>query len=601
MIDASLLLPNLMAFLAQLTVLLAAGLALPRILGLRLRPRLLFDQCLLGACILLPLIEPWQRPAPLSMPVAVAPRPAASAEQAPPPFDFQPVAFPVLACGFLVRLGWLAAGFIRLSRYRRSAIPLASLPDPVLLAQARTGASARWLVAGAVTGPVTFGFTDPVVLLPPRFHAMDPAAQSAIATHELLHIRRADWFAGVLEELIAAALWFHPLVWWLQQRIRLTREEVVDREAVRLTASVDSYVSALLESASASIPDLAPAPTFFFRRGLARRIRSLYQEVPAMSPVRLFASCSLAVAALAVAVSLTAVRFPLMAAPQLNDRGVARVDDRTRSDLEYQHPVTYPMAARRDHVEGLVTLEAVVNPDGTVADARVIDGPEPLRRAALEAVLQWLFVNEQKVRRTVQTTIDFHLASAPATVSSAARPAFRRIGAIHVSPESGRARQALEARLEPYRDQMASTEIIHEIGRIVQPFGLSVAMATHPQDGDGAVTLEIGPAAAPGSEEPAAATRIRVGGNRQATKLRNKVPPVYPPLARAAAIQGSVQFTVTLAADGSVKGIQLISGHPLLVQAAQEALTQWTYEPTYLNGNPVEVITRVDVNFTLSK
>ena len=59
-------------------------------------------------------------------------------------------------------------------------------------------------------------------------------------------------------------------------------------------------------------------------------------------------------------------------------------------------------------------------------------------------------------------------------------------------------------------------------------------------------------------------------------------------------------LSVIIAADGSVRDIQVISGHPLLVPAALEAVRLWKYSPTLLNGEPVEVSTQVDVNFTLS-
>jgi protein TonB len=62
-----------------------------------------------------------------------------------------------------------------------------------------------------------------------------------------------------------------------------------------------------------------------------------------------------------------------------------------------------------------------------------------------------------------------------------------------------------------------------------------------------------------------------------------------------------VQLSVRIGADGAVQDVQLISGHPLLVQAAMDAVKQWVYQPTLLNGNPVDVITEVDVNFTLSQ
>jgi protein TonB len=76
---------------------------------------------------------------------------------------------------------------------------------------------------------------------------------------------------------------------------------------------------------------------------------------------------------------------------------------------------------------------------------------------------------------------------------------------------------------------------------------------------------------------------------------------VYPPLAKAARVQGTVKFEATIGKDGTIQNLHLISGPPLLVQAAQQAVAQWQYKPTLLNGEPVEVLTTIDVNFTLSQ
>jgi protein TonB len=95
--------------------------------------------------------------------------------------------------------------------------------------------------------------------------------------------------------------------------------------------------------------------------------------------------------------------------------------------------------------------------------------------------------------------------------------------------------------------------------------------------------------------------RIRVGGNVSAANLIRKVTPVYPPLAKQARIQGTVRFTAIIGKDGTIQNLQLVSGHPLLVQAAQDAVRQWVYRPTLLNNEPVEVVTQIDVNFTLSQ
>jgi protein TonB len=84
-----------------------------------------------------------------------------------------------------------------------------------------------------------------------------------------------------------------------------------------------------------------------------------------------------------------------------------------------------------------------------------------------------------------------------------------------------------------------------------------------------------------------------------ATKLLPHPAIQYPPLAASAKIQGVVRFTAIIAADGTVENLQLISGHPLLVSAAQAAVSRWLYRPTLLNGVPVEVITQVDVGFRL--
>jgi periplasmic protein TonB len=94
---------------------------------------------------------------------------------------------------------------------------------------------------------------------------------------------------------------------------------------------------------------------------------------------------------------------------------------------------------------------------------------------------------------------------------------------------------------------------------------------------------------------------IRVGGNVSAANLVRQIKPVYPPLAKAARVQGTVKFEAVIAKDGSIQNLHLISGPPLLVQAAMQAVQQWQYRPTLLNGEPVEVITTIDVNFTLSQ
>ena len=94
--------------------------------------------------------------------------------------------------------------------------------------------------------------------------------------------------------------------------------------------------------------------------------------------------------------------------------------------------------------------------------------------------------------------------------------------------------------------------------------------------------------------------RVRVSSGVSQGLLVRRVQPSYPPLARQARIQGTVILQAEISKDGSIQNLQLISGHPMLAPAAIEAVKQWKYRPYLLNGEPVEVETQIQVNFTLS-
>ncbi len=106
-------------------------------------------------------------------------------------------------------------------------------------------------------------------------------------------------------------------------------------------------------------------------------------------------------------------------------------------------------------------------------------------------------------------------------------------------------------------------------------------------------------ASSPAHSESPAPMRIRIGGNVAAAKMRHQVMPVYPPIAKTAHITGTVVMHAVIARDGSVQALEYVSGPPLLMKSAMDAVKQWVYEPTLLNGNPVEVDTTISVVFTL--
>jgi protein TonB len=94
--------------------------------------------------------------------------------------------------------------------------------------------------------------------------------------------------------------------------------------------------------------------------------------------------------------------------------------------------------------------------------------------------------------------------------------------------------------------------------------------------------------------------RIRISQGVTEGRLIQKIQPAYPPIARAARIQGQVVLSAVISKTGEIQNLVLVSGHPMLVPAAIKAVQQFRYRPFLLNGEPVEVETTITVNFQLS-
>lgn len=110
------------------------------------------------------------------------------------------------------------------------------------------------------------------------------------------------------------------------------------------------------------------------------------------------------------------------------------------------------------------------------------------------------------------------------------------------------------------------------------------------------------PAEKPKVDEPKPFRQgVRVSQGAQLAKLIHEVKPIYPTVAKTARISGTVQLLAVISKDGTVHNLQTLSGNPLLVRAALDAVSQWVYRPTLLNGEPVEVTAPIEVNFILTQ
>ncbi|MGH6914120.1 MAG: M56 family metallopeptidase, partial [Geminicoccales bacterium] len=316
---------NLIAWLAQTTVVIGAGLLIlwaSTIDAPAARHGAL--RALLAVCLLLPLVQP-RIPLLSSSDLALL-APGTGHVDVQVTAVAQPqgwggaalgtraAALPanaialVILAGIVARLAWTGTGVVRLRSLRREGerAPGDGEHDE-LQALIRTRAAIRY--GPGLGQPVTFGFRRPVVLLPERLRHLPAPTQRAVVAHELWHVRRRDWIWTVAEETLRAALWFHPAMWVLLSRIQASREEVVDELSVLTTGSRRNYLDALL--AFADERPLFAAAAFARRRHLVRRMLLISKE-SVMSSKRVVASSL----ALAVAVAATGwysvLAFPLV-------------------------------------------------------------------------------------------------------------------------------------------------------------------------------------------------------------------------------------------------------------------------------------------------
>jgi protein TonB len=288
--------------------------------------------------------------------------------------------------------------------------------------------------------------------------------------------------------------------------------------------------------------------------------------------------------------------------------------------LLHRSPVRYPESAVSARVEGTVVVWVRLDGNGEVIDASAASGPEELRAAVLQSVLDWHFA-QAAANSARQVSVNFHAAEAKKpgqTVASVAPPVKEpQTVTLSVYGLSDPARAELLSRL-PVRDgdTISTQEQLQKLIDAIHAFdehlrtsvstggsgGMKVTVIAPGSSPSASAAWFTGPAAPPTGESfaPPPGT-ITVKGEVEAANLVTKVTPAYPPLAKQAQVSGIVTLTVFIGADGKVQNLTVVKGDPLLVQAAIDAVKQWVYKPILLNGLPTPVITTIEVNFTLAQ
>lgn len=527
-------LENLAAYSLQVAVLIIVGSALVYVFRLKAPGVLLaFWQILLAICLLLPILQPW-RPAQSAPPLPMfetSPAPALPVPQplAPPlrsaPFPKYVTISTVLGAGVAMRFLWLGIGLLRLSRYRNKSRRVTVFPEPIREMQWRVGVTPEILFSREINTPVTFGWRQPAVIFPEFFAEMGESLQRPIACHELLHVRRRDWLFIVAEEILRSLFWFHPAIWWALGRIHLSREQVVDREVLRVTGERGTYLESLLHIASLrGRPVAVPAPLLLREHHLVQRVTLMLKETT-MTRKRLIVSLVAIGAFLLWTGTFAAGWFPLTAPPAPAPPAAALAvqaapQSADRIMIGYENADLAMVIAQIAQILGLTPIDI---------DPQVHGG----------ATIRGTFTR-QRLLETFNALL-----------------------------------QNNNAQLIKSGDAYGVISLAHSATAPPPRPATEVPQATH--------------------REP-----LRVGGNVQESKLIYKVDPVYPDLAKQARVAGMVILAVTTDEQGNVADVKVLKGHPLLDQAAVDAVRQWRYSPTYLNGEAVPVVATATVIFGAS-
>jgi TonB family protein len=308
--------------------------------------------------------------------------------------------------GSLITLAFVIPGALALRRLVSRAHPVSDL------AWIRTAADLQQILGvnrnvsllhcthGSL--PLTWGVLQPQVLLPADACEWTEGRRFSVLAHELAHIRRRDWLFQIVTEVICAVYWFHPLFWIARNRLHLESERACDDAVLNLGVARPDYAAHLLDIAR-SLKRRGPAWSLAMAGQLhleSRLVAILSSETNRIA-LRRSIGLAIVVSLLCAVVPLAAVRVPK---PSLD--AVPRV-------IRYTMPPLYSDEARRRKVEGVVTIDARVDPNGRPRDLRIVRGLGfGLDENALLAVRNWQFVPGIDLDAIARVDVEFSLETA---------------------------------------------------------------------------------------------------------------------------------------------------------------------------------------------
>lgn len=472
------------------------------------------------------------------------------------PVDLWSVVVGAWLVGVLARVLWMGVGMLGTRRLERLARPM---DDERVRGRARQSAeslgvrrSIRLLAVSNDAMPVTWGVRTPRVLLPEVARAWTNDRLDAVLTHELSHVVRNDALSHLVARLATAVWWWHPLVWVAARAAQLDRERACDDLVLTTGTRASDYAADLVTFVSSLQPPVSDSPAVLAmarRSQLEGRVMAILESGVNRRGV--------SQAGILAAMLVMVLVWPLAAARpaiQEQEQQPVRVGSGIKPPMKIKDVrPAYPPAAMAEGRQGIAIVEAVIGADGTVTDAKVIRSiGNDLDVAAIDAVRQWVFrptmLNGQAVPVIMTVTVKFTLdgdGQIPPPPPPPPAPPVPPVGDVPPPP--------------PPPDPPAP------------------------------------PAWSPGDPP------LRIGGAIKEPKKIKDVRPVYPPEAQEARVVGIVILEILVDEQGMVSEARVIRPVAMLDEAARDAVMQWQFTPTVVNGHAAPVIMTVTVNFTLQE
>jgi len=527
--------------------------------------------------------------APVIAPM-LASAPPASVSPAGPDISWWQVAGMVYFAGVGLLLLRLMIGSIALRRRLSDAREVTPLPlGPICLESSQTSV------------PFTAGFLRPVIVLPEDWHSWPEKQLEAVLAHESAHVARRDALFQFLARLQQALFWFHPGASWLNRKLEAAADEACDDIAVHHTGDPVAYAETLWAFASRSGLRLPAAALPMARpSGVSARIERTLAGGGSRLTLTLRDILRLALVLIPLAAAAAVLQFaqsPQASADfERTDRELlaqgTRLTDRDAAQLEAQlksHPddenargrliAFYFTESRKQERLGHVLWLIEHRADSSVLAtrfARLNDSDTAL--------------DDRVAYNTARNLWQQHVQLAPknARIQFNAACFFRGADpdrALSLVKQARQIEPAENAYVGPmaalYRQLLAGPSSKKYAGELLTSNDVELLRRLGPQLTSGGST-EL---SALGQQLTARA--VSMGAPPPPAKIENAVSlqpvvtplPMYPPLARQARIEGTVRFAVVVGIDGSVTDSRVLSGHPLLVQSATEAVRKYRYGP----------------------